>query len=154
MLPASPLLACWLDGPVLLSLLAELEALDADDPRALLRLALATLQARGRRRWAEEWTIGTERPETDPTQRPWRALRGSEMAQAAATARRRGHNEGSIYVVESKQLWAAVLSLPDGKRRYLYAKAKKDVQAKLRKAQQDRTTARRSRPTGRRWASS
>jgi predicted Zn-dependent peptidase len=52
-------------------------------------------------------------------------------------ARRRGHGEGSIYYVESKGLWATAISLPDGKRRYLYAKTKREVQAKLRQAQQD-----------------
>lgn len=57
MIPPAPLLAGWLDGRVLLGLLAELEAIEAEDPRALLRLTLAALQARRRRHWAEEWAI-------------------------------------------------------------------------------------------------
>lgn len=66
--PTSPLLAGWLAGPVVLQLLAELEAIEPADPRALLRRYLAHLQAHRRRHWLEEWATdlppeaGQERP--------------------------------------------------------------------------------------------
>lgn len=55
--PTSPLLAGWLAGPVVLQLLAELEAADLPDPAATLRLYLGALRDRRRGRWREEWLL-------------------------------------------------------------------------------------------------
>jgi integrase len=51
-------------------------------------------------------------------------------------AKRRGHNEGSIRQ-RADGTWEARLSLPNGKRRSLYAKTRKETQDKLRAAQRD-----------------
>lgn len=48
----------------------------------------------------------------------------------------RGHGDGSIYYRESDKRWTSSLILPTGKRKYLYGKTRKEVQDKLRKAQQ------------------
>ncbi len=48
----------------------------------------------------------------------------------------RGHGDGSIYYRESDKRWTSSLILPTGKRKYLYGKTRKEVQEKLRKAQQ------------------
>jgi integrase len=48
----------------------------------------------------------------------------------------RGHGDGSIYYRESDKRWTCSLILPTGKRKYLYGKTRKEVQDKLRKAQQ------------------
>ncbi len=50
------------------------------------------------------------------------------------TGRKRGHGEGSITQRKSDGLWQAALTLPDGKRKYLYGKTRKDVQDKLARA--------------------
>lgn len=50
---------------------------------------------------------------------------------------KRGHGEGSIYQRESDNRWVAVLSLPTGKRRYLYGKTRREVAQQLARAQRD-----------------
>jgi len=54
-------------------------------------------------------------------------------------AKRRGAGEGSVYWIESRQLWAAAVDLGtvDGKRvrKIVKAKLKKDVLAKMRELQ-------------------
>jgi integrase len=50
---------------------------------------------------------------------------------------KRGHGEGSIYQRESDGRWVAVLSLPNGKRRYLYGKTRREVARQLASAQRD-----------------
>lgn len=49
---------------------------------------------------------------------------------------RRSNNEGSVYQRADKT-WAAVVSLPNGKRKWLYGKTRKAVVDKLKKFQQD-----------------
>src|SRR5829696_2801584 len=51
--------------------------------------------------------------------------------------RRRGHGEGSIYQAKSDGRWVASLTLPNGKRKYLYAKTRKEVADKLKAAVKD-----------------
>jgi integrase len=48
---------------------------------------------------------------------------------------KRGNGEGSIYQRADNGLWCANVSLPDGKRKYLYGKTRQDVASKLRAAQ-------------------
>ena len=50
--------------------------------------------------------------------------------------KRRGHNEGSIRL-RADGRWEAKISLPDGKRKSMYGKTRKEVQDKLRAAQRD-----------------
>jgi len=57
--------------------------------------------------------------------------------RAGARRGRRGHGEGSIYYQESRQCWAASVSLEGGKRRVLYGKTRKEVAAKLAAAIRD-----------------
>jgi integrase-like protein len=49
-------------------------------------------------------------------------------------AKRRGNGEGSIYQRESDGRWVASLMLPNGKRKALYGKTRKEVIDKLRAA--------------------
>ncbi|MDP9365219.1 MAG: site-specific integrase [Chloroflexota bacterium] len=51
--------------------------------------------------------------------------------------KRRGHNEGSIYQRDSDGRWVGAISLPNGKRKSLYGKTRKEVQDKLRAAFRD-----------------
>ena len=51
-------------------------------------------------------------------------------------AKRRGHNEGTVRQ-RADGLWEARLSLPNGKRKSLYGKTRKDVQDKLRAAMRE-----------------
>src|SRR5215210_1326207 len=51
--------------------------------------------------------------------------------------KRRGHGEGSIYQAKSDGRWVAALVLPTGKRKYLYAKTRKEVADKLKAAVRD-----------------
>lgn len=51
-------------------------------------------------------------------------------APAKRTGRKRGHGEGTIYQ-RPDGLWSAQVSLPDGKRKTVYAKTRKEVQDKL-----------------------
>jgi integrase len=53
------------------------------------------------------------------------------------TRGRRGKGEGSIYFQESRQCWAAAISLDGGKRRVLYGKTRKEVAQKLAAALRD-----------------
>ena len=39
----------------------------------------------------------------------------------------RGNGEGSIYKVQSKNLWACQVTLPNGKRKTLYGKTRKET---------------------------
>ncbi len=52
------------------------------------------------------------------------------------TGRKRGNNEGSIYQ-RADLLWCAQITLPNGKRKYLYGKTRRDVQTKLTAALRD-----------------
>jgi integrase len=55
-------------------------------------------------------------------------------------AKRRSKGEGSIFFLDEKKLWAAAITLPDGKKRRKYSKNQKDVREwliKQRKAAQD-----------------
>ena len=54
-----------------------------------------------------------------------------------AREKRRGHGEGSIYQAKSDGRWVAALILPNGKRKYLYAKTRKEVADKLKAAMKD-----------------
>jgi integrase len=49
--------------------------------------------------------------------------------------KRRGHGEGAIFQRQSDDLWVARLALPNGKRKTLYAKTRKEAADKLREAQ-------------------
>src|SRR5829696_6199626 len=51
--------------------------------------------------------------------------------------RRRGHGEGSIYQAKSDGRWVSALTLPNGKRKYLYAKTRREVADKLKAATKD-----------------
>lgn len=55
-------------------------------------------------------------------------------------AKRRSRGEGTVFYREDKNLWTAVLTLPDGKKRYKYARSQKEAREWLlqeRKALQD-----------------
>ncbi|MPZ14364.1 MAG: tyrosine-type recombinase/integrase [Chloroflexi bacterium] len=65
-----------------------------------------------------------------------RAQRGDDRSPLPKKSRRRGHNEGTI-VHRSDGRWAAAVTLPSGKRRWLYGKTRAEVAAKLNKALQD-----------------
>jgi integrase len=52
-----------------------------------------------------------------------------------AREKRRGHGEGSIYQAKSDGRWVAALILPNGKRKYLYGKTRKEATDKLKSAQ-------------------
>ena len=52
-----------------------------------------------------------------------------------AREKRRGHGEGSIYQAKSDGRWVAALTLPSGKRKYLYGKTRKEAADKLKSAQ-------------------
>lgn len=54
-----------------------------------------------------------------------------------AKEKRRGHGEGTIAQRASDGRWVAALGLPNGKRKFLYAKTRKEAQDKLRAAQRD-----------------
>jgi integrase len=54
-----------------------------------------------------------------------------------AREKRRGHGEGSVYQAKSDGRWVAALMLPSGKRKYLYAKTRKEVGEKLKAAVKD-----------------
>ncbi len=54
-----------------------------------------------------------------------------------AREKRRGHNEGSIYQAKSDGRWVAALMLPNGKRKYLYGKTRKEAADKLKQAMRD-----------------
>jgi hypothetical protein len=56
---------------------------------------------------------------------------------AGARRGRRGKGEGSIYYQQSRQCWAASLSLEGGKRRVIYGKTRKEVADKLAAALRD-----------------
>src|SRR5688572_14968521 len=51
--------------------------------------------------------------------------------------RRRGHGEGAIYQRASDGRWVAALILPNGNRKSLYAKTRKEVADKLKAAMKD-----------------
>ncbi len=53
---------------------------------------------------------------------------------------KRGNGEGSIYFQESRQRWAAALTLEHGKRRVVYGKTRQEVAKKLTAAMQRRDT--------------
>jgi integrase len=53
---------------------------------------------------------------------------------------KRGNGEGSIYFQESRQRWAAALTLEHGKRRVVYGKTRHEVAKKLTAAMQRRDT--------------
>jgi integrase len=46
------------------------------------------------------------------------------------TGRKRGNNEGSIYLRDDG-LWCGALTLPNGQRKVVYAKTRRDVSAKM-----------------------
>lgn len=52
----------------------------------------------------------------------------------------RGNGEGSIYKVASKNLWACQVTLPNGKRKTLYGKTRKETKEKLLKIQNELAT--------------
>lgn len=52
----------------------------------------------------------------------------------------RGNGEGSIYKVASKNLWACQVTLPNGKRKTLYGKTRKETKDKLLKLQNELAT--------------
>ncbi len=52
----------------------------------------------------------------------------------------RGNGEGSIYKVQSKNLWACQVTLPNGKRKTLYGKTRKETKDKLLKLQNELAT--------------
>ncbi len=49
--------------------------------------------------------------------------------------KRRSRNEGSIFYRQSKRLWVAKITLPDGKNRLKYAKDQKTVREWLQSQQ-------------------
>jgi hypothetical protein len=53
-------------------------------------------------------------------------------AARPSTRGRRGKGEGSIYYQESRQCWAASLSLEGGKRKVIYGRTRKEVPASSR----------------------
>src|SRR5919202_690427 len=55
--------------------------------------------------------------------------------------RKRGNGEGSVYFQESRQRWAAAVTLDGGKRKVLYGKTRKDVAKKLSAALQRKEQA-------------
>jgi integrase len=55
---------------------------------------------------------------------------------AAKTGRKRGNNEGSIYQ-RGDGRWCAAVTLPDGKRKYLYGKTRQEVSRALARALSD-----------------
>jgi integrase len=57
-------------------------------------------------------------------------------------SKRRGNLEGSIYQRASDGLWAASLSLPNGKRKTIYAKTRPEARDKLRAAQREQERGR------------
>lgn len=62
---------------------------------------------------------------------------GLEITQRRQAMAKRGNNEGSIYK-RADGRWAAVVSLPGGKRHYLYGKTRQDTARKLASAMRDR----------------
>ncbi len=66
-----------------------------------------------------------------------RASKGITMART----KRRGHGEGSIFQAKSDGRWVAALILPDGKRKYLYGKTRKEAADKLKRARGTSRTA-------------
>ena len=52
-------------------------------------------------------------------------------------AGKRGHGEGSIYQRPSDGRWCAALTLPNGKRKYLYGKTRREVSQALARMQRD-----------------
>ena len=51
-------------------------------------------------------------------------------------AHKRGNGEGSIYFQESRQRWAAAVTLDGGKRKVIYGKTRQEVARKLTTALQ------------------
>ena len=69
------------------------------------------------------------------------------------STKRHGHNEGSIRQ-RTDGSWEVRISLPNGKRKSLYGKTRREVQDKLRVAQRDLDAGHDIDPSGRRWLSS
>ena len=65
------------------------------------------------------------------------AVTQPRRAESTAQAKRRGHNEGSIYQGKSDGRWVASVNLPSGKRKDLYGNTRKEVAEKLKQAIRD-----------------
>src|SRR5262245_16893342 len=88
---------------------------------------------------ARKWSAGARSAGSDQgrsrvrgasRQRKGTTIVASDDIVRRRTGRKRGNNEGSIYLREDGR-WCAQLTLPSGKRKYLYGKTRRQVSEKM-----------------------